>query len=207
MTTLFGLIGIPVIEVAQHLIDDGVRFIGFRNEQSVGYAASAWGYLTGQPGVALVVGGPGVIHALSGVHHSEMNGWPLVLLAGSSETHQQDMGAFQELDQVRLMHSVGVKYAARPPTIEQFPKTLEKAFRYAMLGKPGTSYIDLPADYIQGSVDLQNVPQEQKLGKLPQPGRDADGGQRKMLAHPEEIKRAVDLLMNAKRPLVVIGKG
>lgn len=109
VTHLFGLIGIPVIEVAQRCIDDGVRFIGFRNEQSLGYAAAAWGYLTGRPGVGLVVGGPGVVHALSGIHQGTENAWPIVLLAGSSESHQQNMGAFQELDQVSLMKGLGVK--------------------------------------------------------------------------------------------------
>lgn len=62
MDAIFGIVGIPVIEVAQACIDIGIRFIGFRNEQSAAYAAAAYGYLNGRPGVCLVVGGPGVIH-------------------------------------------------------------------------------------------------------------------------------------------------
>jgi len=71
VTTLFGIVGIPVVGIAEAAIDLGIRFIGFRNEQAAGYAATAYGYLTGKPGVCLVVGGPGVLHAMAGVSHLE----------------------------------------------------------------------------------------------------------------------------------------
>lgn len=64
---LFGIVGIPVVEIAEEAINLGIRFIGFRNEQAASYAAGAYGYLTGRPGVCLVVGGPGVLHAMAGV--------------------------------------------------------------------------------------------------------------------------------------------
>ena len=64
---LFGIVGIPVIEIAEEAIALGVKFIGFRNEQAASYAATAYGYLTGRPGICLVVGGPGVLHAVAGV--------------------------------------------------------------------------------------------------------------------------------------------
>ena len=67
VTVIFGIVGIPVVEVAEKAIDLGIRFLGFRNEQSASYAASVYGYLTGRPGVCLVVGGPGVLHAVAGV--------------------------------------------------------------------------------------------------------------------------------------------
>ena len=67
VTVIFGIVGIPVVEIAEEAIRLGIRFIGFRNEQAAGYAASAYGYLTGKPGVCLVVGGPGVLHAIAGV--------------------------------------------------------------------------------------------------------------------------------------------
>ena len=69
VTALFGIVGIPVVEIAEEAINLGIRFIGFRNEQAAGYAATAYGYLTGRPGVCLVVGGPGVLHAMAGVGH------------------------------------------------------------------------------------------------------------------------------------------
>jgi len=64
---IFGIVGIPVIEVAEACLALGIKFVSFRNEQAASYAASAYGYLTGRPGVCLVVGGPGVLHAMAGV--------------------------------------------------------------------------------------------------------------------------------------------
>lgn len=67
VSVIFGIVGVPVSEIAEQAINIGIRFIGFRNEQAASYAASAYGYLTGRPGVCLVVGGPGVLHAMAGV--------------------------------------------------------------------------------------------------------------------------------------------
>lgn len=67
ISVVFGIVGIPIVEVADEAIKLGIRFIAFRNEQAASYAASAYGYLTGRPGVCLVVGGPGVVHAMAGV--------------------------------------------------------------------------------------------------------------------------------------------
>jgi 2-hydroxyacyl-CoA lyase 1 len=67
VTVVFGIVGVPVSEIAERAIDTGIKFIGFRNEQAASYAATAYGYLTGKPGVCLVVGGPGVLHAIAGV--------------------------------------------------------------------------------------------------------------------------------------------
>ncbi|RUP46118.1 thiamine pyrophosphate enzyme, N-terminal TPP binding domain-containing protein [Jimgerdemannia flammicorona] len=83
---IFGIVGIPVVEVAEACTAQGIKFIGFRNEQSASYAASAYGFLTGRPGVCLTVGGPGVVHGLAGLANAK----PVVMLAGSSDTHEVD---------------------------------------------------------------------------------------------------------------------
>lgn len=67
VSTVFGLVGVPVTDIAEAVINAGIRFIGCRNEQAVGYAATAHGYLTRRPGVCLLVGGPGVLHGMAGV--------------------------------------------------------------------------------------------------------------------------------------------
>lgn len=67
VTVIFGLVGVPVADIAEEAINLGIRFIGFRNEQACSYAASAYGYLTGTPGVCLLVGGPGILHGIAGV--------------------------------------------------------------------------------------------------------------------------------------------
>ena len=67
VSVIFGIVGIPVVDIAEEAIKLGIRFLAFRNEQAASYAATAYGYLTGRPGVCLVVGGPGVLHAMAGV--------------------------------------------------------------------------------------------------------------------------------------------
>lgn len=67
ITTVFGLTGFPVTAVLEQIINVGLRYIGFRNEQAASYAATAYGYLTGKPACCIVVGGPGVVHAMAGV--------------------------------------------------------------------------------------------------------------------------------------------
>jgi 2-hydroxyacyl-CoA lyase 1 len=81
---IFGLVGVPVVQIAEEVIALGIRFIAFRNEQAASYAATAYGYLTGRPGVCLVVGGPGVLHAMAGVGNSSANAFPLLLLVRCS---------------------------------------------------------------------------------------------------------------------------
>ncbi|CAG8559137.1 30844_t:CDS:2 [Gigaspora margarita] len=192
---VFGIVGIPVVEVAEAIISEGIKFIGFRNEQSLSYAAGAYGFLSGRPGVCLVVSGPGVVHALAGLVNAQVNCWPLLLIGGSSDTYQQGMGAFQELDQVTLCRSY-TKISTRPPSISQIPNVIDKAIKTSIYGRPGPVYIDLPADFIQGSINYES---------MNLPGRAADPP--KSLADPQSVEEAVRLLLGAKKPLVIIGKG
>lgn len=191
---VFGIVGIPVIEIAESLQSLGVRFIGFRNEQAASYAASAYGFLTGRPGICLVVGGPGVLHAMAGVGNASANGWPLLLLAGSSESHQRNKGAFQELDQISLL-APHTKLATRPSSCYDVSQCIERAYRAAHYGRPGPTYVDLPADLIQG--DAKDAVEFLHQPHLPS----------RNPAHPSRIEQVARLLRNAKAPLIVIGKG
>ncbi|KAI8643954.1 thiamine pyrophosphate enzyme, N-terminal TPP binding domain-containing protein [Parasitella parasitica] len=195
---VFGIVGIPVVEVAEACVNAGIRFIGFRNEQSAAYAASVYGYLSGRPGVCLSVGGPGVVHALAGLLNSKINCWPMVLLSGSCETDQADMGAFQELDQVEACRQY-CKYSARPASLEQLPFVIEKAFRTALYGRPGAAYVDLPADFIQYPITNKKVFDAIQVSRVPNAP--------KSMADQANLNEAVALLKNAKSPLIVIGKG
>ncbi|KAM9087959.1 2-hydroxyacyl-CoA lyase 1 isoform 2-T3 [Megaptera novaeangliae] len=127
---MFGIVGIPVTEIALAAQEVGIRYIGMRNEQAACYAASAVGYLTGRPGVCLVVSGPGLIHALGGMANANMNCWPLIVIGGSSERSQETMGAFQE-----------------------FPQ----AVRSSIYGRPGACYVDIPADFVNLQVNVDSI--------------------------------------------------
>jgi 2-hydroxyacyl-CoA lyase 1 len=188
---IFGLVGIPVVQIAEEAIALGIRFIAFRNEQAASYAATAYGYLTGRPGVCLVVGGPGVLHAMAGVGNAYANAFPLLLLAGSSETHLITKGAFQEMDAISLL-TPHVKIAIRP-TLDSIPQSLSNAYRTSWYGRGGPVLVDIPADVIQGEGE------ESKTSAVPTPPRAA--------ADPEKLALVAQLLKSASAPLVIIGKG
>lgn len=92
---MFGVVGIPVTAVATRAVAAGVRFIAFHNEQSAGYAASAYGYLTGRPGVLLTVSGPGCVHGLAGLSNAWINTWPMIMISGSCDQADFGKGDFQ----------------------------------------------------------------------------------------------------------------
>ncbi|TVY55950.1 2-hydroxyacyl-CoA lyase 1 [Lachnellula cervina] len=188
---IFGLVGIPVVQIAEEAIALGIRFIAFRNEQAASYAATAYGYLTGRPGVCLVVGGPGVLHAMAGIGNASANAFPLLLLAGSSETHLVTKGAFQEMDAISLL-TPHTKIAIRS-SLESIPQSLTNAYKTSFYGRSGPSFVDLPADVIQGEGD------EMATRIMPAPPRAASDA--------EKIKSIVQLLKSAKAPLVIVGKG
>lgn len=158
--------------------------------------AESVGYFTGQPGVCLVVSGPGLVHALSGLANAQENCFPMLLLAGSSDLDQSSKGAFQEMDQIQAAKQF-TKYAARPDSIERIPFFVEKAMRVAASGRPGAAYIDLPGSLITGSVSSEDeIVSVCKYQVAPRP-----------FADPVLIRQAVKELLNAKKPLVIIGKG
>lgn len=192
---MFGVVGIPVTEIALAAQELGIKFIGMRNEQAACYAASAVGYLTGRPGVCLVVSGPGLIHALGGMANANVNCWPLVVIGGSSERNQEAMGAFQEFPQVEACR-LYTKFSARPSSIQHIPFVIEKAVRSSTYGRPGACYIDIPADLVTLQESATSV--KYKECCMPPPVS---------LAETSAVCAAASVLRNAKQPLVIIGKG
>jgi 2-hydroxyacyl-CoA lyase 1 len=197
---VFGIVGIPIVEIAEACTATGIRFIAFRNEQSASYAAQAYGYLTGRPGVCLVVGGPGVVHAMAGIVNAEVNCWPILVIAGYIETYQKEMGGFQELDHISLLKP-HTKFAAQPSSVDRIPFMLEKAYRSAFYGRPGATFVDIPANFIRARVSGMSPVAQGSSPRYTVPGSP------KSMASTEMINRAISLLKKARAPLVVIGKG
>lgn len=195
VNTVFGIVGIPIVELADTMISKGIRFIGCRNEQAASYAASAYGYLTGKPGVLLVVGGPGLIHALAGVYNSMNNRWPLLVIAGSSE--DQHKGGFQELDQISLLSGY-LKFTGR---IQRDQETIDliayNAMRYAQLGTKGVTYIDFPGNLINDVLPNFSETEIQPLCDV------------KCMPDPASVDKVANLILRnqRKKVLVVLGKG
>uniref|UniRef100_A0A1B0CFZ4 2-hydroxyacyl-CoA lyase n=1 Tax=Lutzomyia longipalpis TaxID=7200 RepID=A0A1B0CFZ4_LUTLO len=191
---VFGIIGIPVIELSMAMQSAGLKYIGMRNEQAACYAAQAIGYLTGKPGVVLVVSGPGLLHCYGGMANAQINCWPLVVIGGATSVDHEGIGGFQECPQVELSRPY-CKYAARPHSALLIAQHVEKAVRLATYGRPGVSYLDFPGNILQAKVPMTAV----DYYVHPEPP----------LCHPDMklVQEAANLLALAKRPLVIIGKG
>ena len=192
---LFGVVGFPVTPIAAAAQQEGVAYIGMRNEQTASYAAQAYGYMTGRPGACITVTGPGVVHGLAGLANAQQNCWPMILIGGASETYRGGMGAFQEERQV-LIASPFCKFAHGIESVARIPYYVEMATRNAINGRPGATYLDVPDDIITGKCDTDKVVQ---VERAPDPPR--------MVAPMENIEAALNLLERAERPLVLIGKG
>ncbi|KAH6638088.1 thiamine pyrophosphate enzyme, N-terminal TPP binding domain-containing protein [Boeremia exigua] len=198
VNVVFGVVGVPVSDIAEQALNIGIRFIGFRNEQAASYAATAYGYLTGFPGVCLVVGGPGVLHAIAGVGNASANNFPLLLLGGSIETHLVTKGGFQEMDSIAIL-TPHTKIALRPSNIGVLPSMIADAYRASFYGRAGPTFIDLPADLINDPLALDDLEEAPDVPRVSDPPKGA--------AEEERLAKAVSLIKAAQAPLIVIGKG
>ena len=128
------------------------------------------------------------------IPHAAANSWPLLVLAGASETHNGGKGAFQEMDAISFV-TPHTKLAVRPHSPEVIPTFIKDAYRSAMFGRPGPAFVDLPANLILGTFDVDR----QKLSPITEIPRS--------IAPDNKIRDIVDALKTAKAPVVVIGKG
>ncbi|MYD43842.1 MAG: oxalyl-CoA decarboxylase [Gammaproteobacteria bacterium] len=192
---MFGIVGFPVQGVAAAAQQEGITYIGMRNEQAASYAAHAAGYLTGRPQACLTVSGPGVIHAFAGLANAKENCWPMILIGGASPIYQNGMGAFQEERQTELAAPY-CKYAHNIEHAERIPYYVAQAVQSSIYGRPGPVYLDFPDDIIRGEVEEDDL---QEIARIPDPPR--------TLADPDAIEGALDALEGAQKPLVVVGKG
>ncbi|KAF9592528.1 hypothetical protein IFM89_015222 [Coptis chinensis] len=199
---MFGVVGIPVTSLANKAIQVGIRFIAFHNEQSAGYAASAYGYLTGKPGILLTVSGPGCVHGLAGVSNAAINTWPMVMISGSCDQNDFGKGDFQELDQVQAVNPF-VKLSVRVKDINQIPNAVFEVVGNAGSGRPGGCYLDVPSDVLH-----QSVGEDVAVKLLSEAGKKFGNGVAESVGvREEDIEKAVDLIRHAERPLIVFGKG
>ncbi|KAK9115047.1 hypothetical protein Syun_021844 [Stephania yunnanensis] len=197
---MFGVVGIPVTSIANRAVSAGIRFIAFHNEQSAGYAASAYGYLSARPGVLLTVSGPGCVHGLAGLSNAAINTWPMVMISGSCDQRDVGRGDFQELDQIEAVKPY-VKFAAKVTHISQIPNLVFEVLSQSVIGRPGACYLDVPSDVLH-----QKVSEFEANRLLNEVERVGIEGLRLGIGSAE-VGKAVSMIRAAERPLIVFGKG
>ena len=197
--TIFGLVGIPITDLARLAQAEGMRFIGFRHEQHAGNAAAIAGYMTQKPGICLTVSAPGFLNGLVALANATVNCFPMILISGSSEREIVDLqqGDYEEMDQLNAAKPYA-KAAYRVLHAEDIGIAVARAIRAAVSGRPGGVYLDLPAKLLAQTLDAEH-------GKTSLV-RVVDAAPRQIPA-PDSVQRALEVLKGAKRPLILLGKG
>ncbi len=196
---MYGVVGIPVTDVARIGQGKGIRFIGMRHESDAGNAAAAEGFLTGKPGVYLTVSAPGYLNGLPPLKEATVNGFPVIMISGSSTRDIVDMGSgdYEGMDQYNYAKPF-CKAAYRIDDIKDIGLGVARAIRTACSGRPGGVYLDVPGEMLGQAMDAAEA--EATLFKVVDPCP-------AMAPSQESIDRALDLLATAKYPLVILGKG
>jgi oxalyl-CoA decarboxylase len=199
LNTIYGVPGIPITDFGRMAQAAGIRVISFRHEQNAGYAASIAGFLTKKPGVCLTVSAPGFLNGLTALAHATTNCFPMILISGSSEREIVDLqqGDYEEMDQLAIAKPL-CKAAYRVLHAADIGIGIARAIRAAVSGRPGGVYLDLPAKLF-GQVMNAEAGRKSLVKVI-----DAAPAQ---IPSQESIKRALDVLKGAKRPLIILGKG
>ncbi|GAB7524572.1 oxalyl-CoA decarboxylase [Paraburkholderia sp. 2C] len=197
--TIYGVAGIPITDLARLAQAEGIRYLGFRHEQSAGNAAAISGYLTRWPGVCLTVSAPGFLNGLVALANATTNGFPMIQISGSSDRSIIDLqqGDYEELDQLNAARPFA-KAAFRINRPEDIGIGVARAIRAAVSGRPGGVYLDLTAACLAATIDDDSA--RRSLVKV------VDAAPAR-LPSPASVERAMLLLAGAKRPLVILGKG
>ncbi len=199
INTIYGVPGIPITDLGRMAQAAGIRVVSFRHEQNAGNAAAIAGFLTKTPGVCLTVSAPGFLNGLTALANATTNCFPMILISGSSEREIVDLqqGDYEEMDQLAIAKPL-CKAAFRILHAQDIGIGVARAIRAAVSGRPGGVYLDLPAKLLSQVMDAEAG--KKSLVKVIDPAP-------AQIPAPDAVKRALDVLKDAKRPLIILGKG
>ena len=195
---IFGYPGGAVLHIYDEIhAQDHVKHILVRHEQGATHMADGYARATGKPGVVLVTSGPGATNAVTGIATAHMDSVPMVVITGQVPTHAIGSDAFQEVDCVGITRPC-VKHNFLVQDVRDLADTLKKAFFVATSGRPGPVVVDIPKDVTR--PDLK-IPYEYPASVAMRSYNPVTRG------HPGQIRKALDLILSAKRPMVYTGGG
>lgn len=195
---IFGYPGGAVLHIYDAIFrQDKIAHILVRHEQAATHAADGYARATGKAGVVLVTSGPGATNAITGIATAYMDSIPMVVISGQVESRAIGSDAFQETDMVGISRPI-VKHSFMAQHAAEIPMLVKKAFHIATTGRPGPVVIDIPKDVTDPAVKLPyDYPQAVKIRSYSVPDK----------GHSGQIKKALDILMSAKRPVLYAGGG
>jgi acetolactate synthase-1/2/3 large subunit len=194
---IYGYPGGAVLHIYDALFNSNIPHILVRHEQAATHAADGYARATGKPGVVLVTSGPGATNAITGIATASMDSIPMVVLSGQVPSHLIGDDAFQETDMVGISRPV-VKHSFLVKRTQDIPEIIKKAFHIASTGRPGPVVIDIPKDLTRPDEKYEYVYPDSVNMRSYKPASRGHAGQ---------IKKAVRLLLSAKRPIIYAGGG
>ncbi len=195
---VFGYPGGAVLHIYDALFkQDKINHYLVRHEQAAGHMADAYSRVTGKTGVVLVTSGPGATNTVTPIATAYMDSIPMVILSGQVASHLIGEDAFQETDMVGISRPI-VKHSFQVRHASEIPAVIKKAFYIAASGRPGPVVVDIPKD-VTNPVDkfAYEYPEKVKMRSYQPPHR----------GHSGQIRKAIDELINAKRPVIYTGGG
>ncbi|MCP4007586.1 MAG: thiamine pyrophosphate-binding protein [bacterium] len=192
--TLFTLTGGHIFPLLDGCLDAGIRVVDTRHEQAAAFAAEGWALRTGKPAAYLVTAGPGFANAVAGLAHASVTLAPTLCITGANPTKEDDKGAPQELEQLRVAE-IYTRYAKTIRRTERIPQYVENAFQHMTGPTPGPSFLEIPQD-----VFYKPLPEDARTDFGPRETPRSAG-------NPIDIERAAELLRQAERPVLVAGSG
>ncbi len=193
---VFGYPGGAVLHIYDELFkQDKVKHVLVRHEQGAGHAADGYARATGRPGVLLVTSGPGATNAITGIATAYMDSIPVVAITGQVPTNLIGNDAFQEVDSIGITRPCA-KHNFLVKDVKDLALTMKKAFYVATTGRPGPVVVDVPKDVTAQRAEYHYPKTLAMRSYNPT-----------VKGHPGQIRRAVDLLLSARRPMIYTGGG
>ncbi len=193
--TIFYLMGGPISPIIAEAEKLGMTCYYVRHEQAAAMAAHAYARATGKTGICVTTAGPGTANAITGVANAQADACPLVCIGGSSSIEGIGVEVFQEMDQVPMFKSV-TKLAMKMDLTHRIPEYLSIGFRHAQDACKGAVYLDAPGDVLMNKVEEEKVfyPERYRV-------------EARAYGDPALVGAAIDVLVRAKKPLVITGSG
>src|SRR6478735_3327176 len=151
-THLFTLCGGHIQAIYDGCLDDGVRVVDVRHEQTAGHAADGWARVTGKPGVCAVTAGPGVTDVVTAVANAQRGGIPMIVIGGAGPRALADMGSLQDMNHVELMRPI-TKWRVSVPSTDRIQEYIAAAIRIAQANVPGPVFLEMPLDLLMNWAD------------------------------------------------------
>jgi acetolactate synthase-1/2/3 large subunit len=194
--TIFTLCGGHIIDIYDGCLDEGIRIVDVRHEQTAAHAADGYARQTGKLGCVVTTAGPGCTNAVTGVATAFRSESPILHIGGQSSLTQHKMGSLQDLPHVDMMTPI-TKFASGVFSTERVADMITMAARECFSGAYGPSYLEIPRDILDAEVPVERA-------VVPQPG--SYRASVKSIGDPADIEKLADILVKAERPAVLLGQ-